>query len=167
MILSLIVAASENNVIGKNGTLPWHLPDDLRHFRSITKGHPVIMGRKTYESIGHALPERTNVVVSRTLQSAPEHCLLARSLEESLQVLHPAVDEEVFVMGGSALFALSLAMADLLYLTRVHAQIDGDAFFPEVDFSVWKEVSSEVHPMDDAHQYPFTFFLYERIRPSQ
>ena len=171
MLLSLIVAASENNVIGKDNTLPWHLPDDLKRFRALTKGHPVIMGRKTFDSIGHPLPDRLNIVVSRHLEVAPVDCVLANSLSDALQRANahqtPIVStkvgaDEIFVIGGSELFALALPFADRLYLTRVHAQIDGDVSLPAIDFSEWSEISREEHPIDPAHAYSFSFIDYER-----
>ena len=163
MLLSLIVAASENNVIGKDNKLPWHLPDDLKRFKALTKGHPVILGRKTFESIGHPLPERLNIVVSRHLEVAPTGCKLAASFSQALELARGESDE-VFVIGGSELFALALPLADRIYLTRVHAKIDGDVFLPDIDWSVWKKMSEEKHPKDVEHVYDFDFLNYERIK---
>ena len=163
MILSLIVAAAENNVIGKDNKLPWHLPDDLKRFRALTRGKAVIMGRKTFESIGHPLPDRLNIVVSRHLEVAPAGCSLASSLTAALELARGESDE-VFVIGGAELFGLALPLADRLYLTRVHGKIDGDVFLPEIDFSEWREVADEEHVQDDTHAYGFVFLDYQRIR---
>ena len=165
MILSLIVAASENNVIGKDNKLPWHLPDDLKRFKALTRGKAVIMGRKTFESIGHPLPDRLNIVVSRHLEVAPDHCALAHSLSDALEQANERTSEranEVFVIGGAELFGLALPLIDRLYLTRVHAKIDGDVFFPSLDFSEWREIAREEHLSDDEHAYTFSFIDYER-----
>lgn len=170
MIISLIVAAAENGVIGKDNKLPWHLPDDLKHFKELTKGKTVIMGRKTYESIGKPLPERRNIVLSTKMQSiegtevvSDMDALLAR-LETELPE-----DEEVFVIGGSDLFTQWLEdsftpiVAARVYLTRVHADIEGDAMFPDLDDDRWVEVESLQHPVDDKHAHAFTLLTYDRI----
>ncbi len=162
MLLSLIVAASENNVIGKNNQLPWHLPDDLRRFKALTRGHPIIMGRKTFESIGRVLPDRINIVVSETLEVAPTGTQLANSLSAALALVKGS--EEAFVIGGSQLFQMSAPLADRLYLTRVHATIDGDVFLPPIHFSEWKEVSREEHPKDAEHEFSFTFIDYRKVK---
>lgn len=168
MTLSLIVAASENNVIGKDNTLPWHLPDDLKYFRKVTKGHTVVMGRKTYESIGKPLPERRNIVISTTVKKIPG-CEVFPSLGVALEELSLAHEhDEVFIIGGARMFqeALMEIMADLsvrrIYLTRVHAEVDGDVFLPEINWKHWKEVSKEEHAKDTKHAYAFSFFVYER-----
>lgn len=160
MILSLIVAAAENNVIGKDNKLPWHLPDDLKRFRQLTKGKTVIMGRKTFESIGRPLPERQNIVVSGTIEKVPAGIVLVRSLDEALR---RAGGEEVFVIGGAGLFKEASTKADRLYLTRVHAMIEGDVYFPAIDVSSWHVQSSVEHPADAIHTYPFTFIDYTRL----
>lgn len=176
MRISLIVAASENNVIGRNNDLPWNLPDDLKNFRSITKGHPVVMGRKTFESIGHPLPNRKNIVVSRTW-NVGEHdgYTVVASLGDAF-VNFMGTDEEVFVIGGEAMFKKSIdgflpsegevlikhMVADRIYLTRVHAEIEGDVFFPELPEDEWEEVEREEHTADDRHEYAFTFLTLDR-----
>lgn len=170
MLLSLIVAASENNVIGKDNRLPWHLPDDLKRFKALTKGHPVIMGRKTFESIGHPLPDRRNIVVSRQLEVAPAGCQLAHSLTEAIDIAKARQFDEVeaptemFVIGGALLFDEAIDLADRLYLTRVHAQIDGDVLLPEIELEQWREISREEHGKDDEHEYAFTFIDYEKMK---
>ncbi len=160
MTLSLIVAASENHVIGKGGKIPWHLPADLKHFRDLTQGHPVIMGRKTYESIGHPLPNRTNIVITRGKEVKIEGCTIVHSLEDALRIVSDS--PEVFVIGGGEIYKEALPLADRIYLTRVHAIVEGDAFFPEIDPKQWREVSRERHAADAEHLYPYTFLVYER-----
>lgn len=165
MIISLIVAASENDVIGKNNALPWSLPDDLKYFRDKTQGKPVIMGRKTYDSIGKPLPERLNIVLTTHPKDIPG-CTIATSLEEALRVAGEHARDEIFVIGGSDIFAqlLRQGKADRLYLTRVHATVSGEVPLPTIDWSQWKQVSSERHAADDKHAHAFTFFVFERKR---
>lgn len=168
MTISLIVAVSDNNVIGKNNTLPWHLPDDLKYFRKVTKGHTVVMGRKTYESIGKPLPDRRNIVISTTVKKIPG-CEVFPSLGVALEELSLAHEQgEVFIIGGARLFqeALMEILSDLsvhkIYLTRVHAEVEGDVFLPEINWKHWKEVSREEHEKDASHEYSFSFVVYER-----
>lgn len=161
MILSLVVAASENNVIGKDNKLPWHLPDDLKRFKALTRGHPVIMGRKTYESIGRALPGRLNIIVSNTLETAPTGTVLANSLSAALDLAKDS--DEAFIIGGAKLFEIGLSLAEKLYLTRVHANIQGDVLLPEIG-DEWKETCREHHKKDTEHAYAFTFIDFERLK---
>lgn len=168
MIISLIVAASENDVIGKNNALPWHLPDELKYFRSVTQGKVVLMGRKTYESIGRPLPNRRNVVISSTLKSIPG-CDVFATLEMAMVKLIEDDVPEVCVLGGARLFKTFLENTvldkgmDRLYLTRVHATVDGDIFLPKIDWAKWKEVKAPVrHETDEKHAYAFTFHVFER-----
>ena len=163
MILSLVAAVSDNNVIGKDGTLPWRLPDDLKHFHDLTVGHPVIMGRKTYESIPEEhrpLPDRTNIILTRQDIDVPG-CVVVHSFEEALRMSDGRM-EEIFVIGGAEVYRQALPLAQRIYLTRVHANVDGDAFFPDVSWDEWREVSREEHAADARHVYPFTFLTYER-----
>lgn len=161
MKISLIAAASENNVIGKNGKLAWCLPADLKHFRELTKGHPVIMGRKTYESIGRPLPGRMNIVVTRRDNVKIEGCTVVRSLNEALQASETS---EAFVIGGGEIYKQSLPLASRIYLTRVHAMVEGDVIFPEIDSREWSEISHERHEADAENPHPYTFLVYERRR---
>ncbi|OFZ52902.1 MAG: hypothetical protein A2428_05085 [Bdellovibrionales bacterium RIFOXYC1_FULL_54_43] len=157
MKVSLIAAVAKNQVIGKEGTLPWHLPDDLKRFKRITMGHPIIMGRKTFESLGRALPGRLNIIISRTPEfHAPEGTVVARSLDEALKAAADA--EEVFVIGGAQIYDLALSRADRLYLTMIDQEIAGDAFFPEWSFSEFREIFREEH----THPVPYTFLIYQR-----
>lgn len=162
MILSLIVAASENNVIGKNNVLPWKLPDDLRHFREMTKGKPIIMGRKTFESIGRALPDRLNIVITRQEDYEREGVVRAESLDDAIDIAKESNAQETCVIGGGEIYKQAMEKADRIYLTQVHATLEGDTYFPEIDESVWAIASKEEHSKDDAHEYEFTFITYQR-----
>jgi dihydrofolate reductase len=163
MIISLIVAASENDVIGKDKKLPWSLPDDMKHFRVLTQGHPVIMGRKTYESIGHALPNRRNIVITRQADFQLPDAEVAPSVDAALKLVGDDSSAEAFVIGGGEIYKQMIEEADRIYMTRVHTTIDGDAFFPTIDSSVWKELSKEEHPKDEKHLFPFSFITYQKI----
>ena len=158
-MISIIVAIAENGVIGDKNALLWNIKEDMRRFRTTTTGHPVIMGRKTYESLGRPLPNRTNVVISRTIGEI-EGCTVVRSLEEAV-ALFPA-EEEVFVIGGAQIYALALEVADRIYLTRVEHDYEGDTSFPKWDESKWQLVDSEAYPCGEKYPYPFAFERYER-----
>lgn len=157
--VSLIAAMAENRVIGINNRLPWHLPDDLKRFRLLTTGHTVIMGRKNYESIGKPLPQRRNIVVSRRPDYQAPGCLVVHTLDEALA--SASVDSEVFVIGGADIYRQTMAIADRLYLTLVHAHVDGDTFFPEFDSDQWQETSRERHEPDERHCYARSFITYD------
>jgi len=159
--LSLVVACAENRVIGRDGGLPWRLPDDLRRFRRLTTGHAILMGRRTWESIGRPLPGRRNVVVTRSpiqVAGVETHSSLAAALDAV------AGEPEPFVIGGEALFAEALPATTRIHRTRVHADVKGDAFFPEIDWSAWRLVFEECHEADDRHAYAFRFETWERTR---
>ena len=160
-MISLIVAVAENGVIGDRNALLWHISEDLRHFKAVTTGHPVVMGRKTWESLGRPLPNRTNVVITRQNIEIPG-CTVVHSLEEAV-ALFPA-DEEVFVIGGAQIYGGALPAADRFYLTRVHRAYEGDTRFPEWDAAEWRLVGSESFPCGERYEYPFTFETYERKR---
>jgi len=162
MIISVIVAASENNVIGKDGGLPWHLPLDMKFFRKKTMGHPIIMGRKTFESIGHPLPDRLNVVITRQEKYSVEHAVVVSSLKEALRHCEKKNFGEVFVIGGGEIYKSALPLANNIFLTRVHTEIEGDVFFPDIPEFDWKEVKSKKHKADNDHEYAFTFLTYIR-----
>jgi len=161
-MISLIAAVAENGVIGAKDKLPWYLPADLRHFASVTKPHTVIMGRKTYESIitrlGRALPERTNIVVTRQKEFNAPGCTVVGSVEEAL--VQPGEDK--FVIGGEEIYRLFLPKADRLLITQVHSTIDGDAKFPEYDKSEWSETARENHKKDEKNEYDYSFVTYDR-----
>jgi len=161
MLKTIVVAASENQVIGKGNELPWRLPDDLKFFKKLTTGKPVLMGRKTFESLGRALPDRLNIVLSRTVPQLPEEVLHFDALPEAMDYLDQKDVAEVCIIGGGILFAETLSQADQVFLTRVHTHIDGgDAFFPELDPAMWVLVWQEDHPADQKHAFPFTFQQY-------
>lgn len=141
--ISLIVAVSSNHVIGKNNTLPWHLPEDLKRFRALTTGHCIIMGRKTYESLGRLLPDRTTVIVTRNPNFQVEGAIVVHSLADAVEVCEN--DTEAFIIGGAELYQQGLQYAHKLYLTQVDATVEGDAFFPPIDAYIWQEIARESH----------------------
>lgn len=160
MTISLIVAVAENGVIGKTGVmLPWRLPADLKRFKEVTMGHPIIMGRKTYETIGRPLPGRQNIIVTRNPDYKADGCEVVSSLPEALEAAKNS--EEAFIIGGGQLFEQALPLADKLYLTLVHASPDGDVFF-HYDPADWQEISNEPHEADDKNQYPYSFLTLLR-----
>jgi dihydrofolate reductase len=165
MILSFIVAVSENNAIGRDNNLPWNLPEDLKFFKRTTMGKPVVMGRKTYEALGRPLPGRQNIVLSRQKDLAlPEGVLLFDNVQDSVAWLEKGDFEEVFIIGGGIIFEQALPIAERLYITRVHTTIpDADAFFPDIDHTHWKLTWEEPHNADEKHAYAFTFQQFERI----
>jgi dihydrofolate reductase len=158
--LTLIAALSDNGVIGRNGTLPWHLPDDLRRFKALTMGRPMLMGRRTFESIGRALPGRRNLVLTRGMGSFPAGVEPIASLALALELC--AHDAELCVIGGSEVFRQTLPHANRLELTQVHATLDGDVTFPEFDMTQWRERSRIEHATDDRHAYAMSFVTLER-----
>ncbi len=162
MKVSMIVAASANNVIGADGGMPWHLPEDLRRFKEITMGKPMIMGRATYESIGLALPGRRSIVLSRQCDYKAEGADVVNTPDAALQLAGDG--DEVMIIGGGKVYEQFLPMTDRIYLTRVHAELDGDVFFPEIDEKEWRVVSSESLPPSDARPFPISFQTLERIR---
>lgn len=163
-LVSIVVAAAANGVIGRDNAMPWHLPEDLAQFRRLTLGRPVVMGRKTYESIlaalGKPLPGRTNLVVTRRPGFAAPGCTVAGSLEAALQAAREA--DEVFVIGGAEIYRLALARADRVYLTRIDAAFAGDATFPALDPAQWREAAREDHPPAGGRSFGFAFLRYER-----
>ena len=160
MILSLIVAIAENYVIGKDNNLIWHLPADLKYFKNLTMGFPIIMGRKTFESIGKPLPGRTNVVVTRNSSFKAEGCLVVNSLNEAIEKVKHF--EKAFIIGGEQIYRKALDMADMLYITRVHHTFDGDAFFPEIDPGKWLLTACTDHQPDEKNAYAYSFQTYSR-----
>ncbi|HEU4603823.1 MAG TPA: dihydrofolate reductase [Steroidobacteraceae bacterium] len=162
--LSIVVAASDNNVIGVRNELPWHLPDDLRRFKALTMGKPVVMGRKTFESIGKPLPGRTNVVVTRQRDWSAPGCVIANSIADAIEHADAA---EIMIIGGAQIFAEVLPQVNTIHLTRVDVRLDGDAFFPELAPSDWRETNREDHAADARHAYAFSFVTLERISARQ
>jgi len=164
--LSVIVAVSENGVVGRNSALPWYLPEDLQYFKRTTMGKPIVMGRKTFESIGRPLPGRTNIVVSANPDYSAEGVRVVSSLAEALKLAEDIAlidgSEELMVIGGATIYAAAIPQADRLYVTEVHADIEGDAFLRDVEWSNWRECSRERHAAVDPNPYDFSFVVYER-----
>lgn len=158
--VTLIAAAGENNELGKDSDLVWHLPDDFKRFKRLTTGHAIIMGRKTFETFPDLLPNRRHIVITRKEDYHPEGATVVHSLEEALEAAKD--DEQPFVIGGGEIYKLSMEKADSIELTRVHGTFDADTYFPEVDEEKWKLVFSEEHPADERHRYAFTYLTYER-----
>ena len=165
MIVSLIVAVSENNAIGRKNTLPWSLPEDLKFFKRTTLGKPVIMGRKTFESLGQPLPGRLNIVLSGNHNMIlPQGVLLYNDINTALERLQNENTDECFIIGGGKVFENTMPLTDQMYITRVHTRIeDADTFFPNIDHTHWKMVWEEKHKADAKHQYDYTFEKYERV----
>lgn len=162
MTISLVVAASENNVIGKDNRLLWHLPNDMKFFKNTTWGMPVIMGRKTYESLGKPLPGRTNIVMTRHREWNAEGTKVAANMDEAMKAAADTDAKEVFVIGGGEIFKQVLPDADKVYLTRVHTKLEGDAFFPELTASDWKLLSQLDFTSDAKHAYAYSFQVWQR-----
>jgi len=160
MMISIIVAVAEHNVIGKDNKLIWHLPKDLKHFKETTTGHFVIQGRKTYESFGKPLPNRTNVIITRDKNYKAEGCIVVNSLQEALDI---AINEkEVFIIGGGKIYEQAMSIADRIYLTKVHHSFEGDTFFPEINIKEWAEKSRQDYNPDEKNKYPFSIIILER-----
>lgn len=158
MKISLIVAKSKNSVIGKNNQLPWHLPADLKHFKQITLGKPIIMGRKTFDSIGKPLPGRRNIIISRDKKLLIEGCDVFHSIDDALNAVKH--ESEVMIIGGANLYAQTIARATYIYVTLIDAEMEGDTFFPELN-QQWKLVSDEKFPADEKNTYPYCFQIYK------
>ena len=166
MRVSLIVAVSENGVIGKGNNLPWHLPKDMQFFKNKTTGHHVIMGRKNHESIPHKfrpLPNRTNIVITRNKKYVGEGCIIVNSLEEALKISKDNQEKETFIIGGGEIYKIALEkkLVDRIYLTRIYHCFNGDTFFPKID-SNWKEIEKKENKADAIHSYDFDFIIYEK-----
>lgn len=157
--VSMIVAVAENGVIGNEGDMPWRLPADLKNFKRITMGGTIIMGRKTWDSIGRLLPGRTTVIVTRQQDFAVEGAIVVNSFEEALSATG---DQSVFVVGGAEIYRLAIAHVSRIYLTRVHAEIEGDTVMPEIDFSQWSKSGSQAHSADEKNSHDFTFEIWDR-----
>jgi dihydrofolate reductase len=153
----------ETRGIGVDGRLPWHLPADLKRFKSLTMGHHLIMGRKTFASIGRPLPGRTTIIVTRDQSFQPEGCLVAHSLETALEFARLDLEDDVFVIGGAEIFVQAIELADRIYLTQVHSSLPADVYFPEFAAADWQETDSEYHPADEKNRYPFTYKTLARV----
>jgi dihydrofolate reductase len=161
MKITLIAAMAENRVIGKDNDLIWHFPDDLKHFKTLTSGHHVIMGRKTFESLGRPLPKRVNIIVTRQRDFAAAGCLIAHSLEEAISMVKN--DEQPFIVGGAEIYKQALTIANCIELTLINAEYEGDTFFPEFDLKIWKLARGEKKEADDKHAHPYQFLTYLKL----
>jgi dihydrofolate reductase len=162
MIISLLVAASENNCIGKDGGLPWHLPNDLKLFRNLTWGMPVMMGRTTFESLGKPLKGRINIVLSNKKEWQPEGAFVVPGIDESIKMAQGFGCKELFVIGGGKVYAQMMTMADRIFLTRVHATVAGDTYFPEIDQEQWIQDANLDFSADEKHVYAYSFQRWKR-----
>jgi len=164
MKISLVVAMSKNRVIGKDGDIPWKLSDDQKNFRKITMDHPIIMGRKTHESIGRPLDGRLNIILTRDQNYKAQDCTVVHTLDEAIKTSGDV--EEVFIIGGEAIYEMCLPQTDRIYLSKVQVNIDGDTFFPELDMNDWTIIQQESHlETDDKHTYPYNYYILERNTP--
>ncbi|MFV8226201.1 dihydrofolate reductase [Christiangramia aquimixticola] len=159
-MITMIAAAAENNALGKDNDLVWHLPDDFKRFKRLTSGHYIIMGRKTFESFPKLLPNRTHVIITRNKDYNPEGTIVVHSIEEALKVCKS--DEQPFIIGGGEIYKMGMEYADRIELTRVHSQFDADTYFPEINESDWEIVKEEFHDKDEKHDESFTYLTYER-----
>ena len=160
-MITLIAAIGENNELGKNNDLIWHLPNDLKRFKTTTTGHHIIMGRKTYESIGKPLPNRTSVIISRNPALKIENTIVVKSLREAIAICHKETNS--FIIGGAQIYKEAVKIVDCLDICEVHASFDADVFFPTIDKNIWKETERETHKADDKHAYDYSFVKYVRI----
>ncbi|MFD0798187.1 dihydrofolate reductase [Maribacter chungangensis] len=160
--ITMIAAAAQNNALGRNNDLLWHLPDDFKRFKKLTIGHKIIMGRKTFESFPKPLPKRTHIIITRdTAYTVPyDDCVVVHSLEDALQLVS---DEDAFIIGGGEIYKQGEVFADVIELTRVHGTFEADTFFPEIDSDRWALIAEEHHPKDEKHHYAFTYLTYTRI----
>ena len=157
----LIAATSQNNALGKDNKIIWHLPDDFKRFKELTSGHHIIMGRKTFESFPKPLPNRTHVVITRQKNYNPEGCTVVNSIEEAFRICPE--NEDVFLIGGAEIYKLGLPFTDKIELTYINETFEADAFFPEIDFSEWKLTNEEFHPKDEKHAHDFSFQTYIKL----
>ena len=164
MTVSAIVATAKNNVIGRNNDIPWYLPADLKYFKKTTLGHHIIMGRKSFLSIGRPLPKRTNIIITRDPFFMASGCAVCHSLEEALEMAKKNGEEEVFIIGGGQVYAQSIPLLDKLYLTEVDIETEGDVFFPTLKMEEWQEIKNEPHSPDEKNEHAFTFKIFERIK---
>ena len=159
-MITLIAAAGENNELGKDNDLVWHLPDDFKRFKKLTTGHHIIMGRKTFESFPKPLPNRTHIVITRNKNYQKEGAVVVHSLDEAL--LKAQNDPQPFVIGGGEIYKVAIDTADKIELTRVHGTFEADTYFPKIDMNKWQLISEEKHPKDNKHNYAFSYLTYER-----
>lgn len=162
MIKSIIVAKADNNAIGKDNQLIWHMPADLKHFKNTTMGHHIIMGRKTFESQKKPLPGRTSIVITRDKDYKAKGCLIVHSLEEAFNIGKENNQEEVFILGGAEIYKLALPYTDKIYLTEIKAEFEADTFFPSLNMEEWEEIKRSEFPADEKNPYPYIFLEFVR-----
>ncbi|MEM6964966.1 MAG: dihydrofolate reductase [Bacteroidota bacterium] len=162
MKISCIVAVAKNNVIGKDNDIPWYLPADLKYFKKTTLNHHIIMGRNCYESIGKPLPKRTNVILTRNPFYTVSNCYVTHSLEEALQLAEDNAETEAFIIGGAQIYELAMDKCDTLYLTEVDLEVEGDVFFPKINFDEWELISESTHQADEKNEHDYTFKVFKR-----
>lgn len=160
-MIIMIAAVAENNALGKNNELIWHLPNDFKRFKSLTTGHHIIMGRKTFESFPKPLPNRTHVVITRNKNYNPEGCIVVDSIEKAIAICPK--NESIYIIGGGEIYNLGLSFADQLEITKVHHSFDADAHFPEINPQDWKEIKTEFNPIDDKHQFAYTYQTFVKV----
>ena len=160
-MITIIAAIAKNNALGLNNRLIWHLPNDLKRFKKVTLGHHVIMGRKTFESLGRPLPNRTTIIVTRDKNYVAEKCIVVNSIEEALKSAKQ--DDNPFILGGAEIYRQALPLADELDITWVHKNFKADAFFPEIDFKIWREISREDFKEDSVNKYDYSFVKYRKV----
>jgi dihydrofolate reductase len=170
MVSSLIVAAGTNGAIGGDNKMLWHMPADMKYFKEKTTNNTIIMGRKSYEAIGHALPKRVNIVISKNENYKLSDCYTVTSIEQALNLAQELyangeqiAEQQIFVIGGAQIYKLAMPLVDKLYVTEIKGEFDGDAFFDKVDLNIWKEVSRDSHKKDEKNKYDYDFVIYERI----
>jgi dihydrofolate reductase len=163
MIVSAIVATTENRVIGKGNEIPWYLSGDFKYFKKTTLNHHIIMGRHTYLSIGRPLPKRTNVILTKNPYYAVQNCMVVHSIQEALELAHDNGEQEAFIIGGGTVYEKAMPFLDRIYLTVVHTELEGDTFFPKLEISEWTEISSsERHKADKKNDFDYTFKVFEK-----
>lgn len=161
--ISAIAAMSLNRVIGDDNQLPWHLPADLKHFKTLTSGHPILMGRKTYESIGRPLPNRTNIIITRNSDYNAPGCTVVQSIQQAMELAATLNSNEIFIIGGAEVYKQLLPHIERIYLTIVQETFGGDAFFPELNETEWKESNREDHNADENNEYAYTFVVMDKV----
>mgnify|MGYP001430220406 CR=1 FL=1 len=164
MIISQIVAVSLNNAIGKNNGLPWHMPTDMAYFKDKTWGHHIVTGRRNYEAEGKALPGRINIVLTRNVDYQINDGIVVNKLEKAVDIARKSGEKELFIVGGAEIYKLAMPLTDRIYLTRIHAVVDGDTFYPELDMNTWKDVSIDRRKADENNPFDYDFIVYERQR---
>ncbi len=162
MIISTIVAIAHNNVIGHENDIPWYLPADLQHFKKITLNHHIIMGRNCYESIGKPLPKRTNIIVTRDAYFMSSNCIITRSIDEALHIAHGNGEDEVFIIGGGQIYEQTKDLWQRIYLTEVDLVVEGDVFFPKINFDEWQLTSEVSHTKDEKNEFDYVFKVLDR-----